>query len=308
MQRYGKSSNCKQRYRCCLCQKTFIWKQSHVKKHNERHWFRLWVAEGYSIRQLVDLSGHSRARLLRIKDYWLSKTPEEIQHFGAFKYLILDGTYFHKDGCLVTLMNAANSLALSNLYVPKENFKMIYPWLVELKDKGLQPAAITTDGERSVLRALHLVWPDALFQRCLYHIQHEGCRWLRSAPKTQAGQELRRVLLTLNSIKSVKERDIFVRRFRSWNKRYEYFLLQLPNNLKANIDLKRTVNLIHNALPNMFHYLMNPSIPSTTNALEGWHSILKRIYRQHAGLTQAHKIQFLRWHSHFKNQQFTNNF
>ena len=77
--------------------------------------------------------------------------------------------------------------------------------------------------------------------------------------------------------------------------------------VKANFDLKRTITLIHNALPDMFHYPMDPLIPSTTTALEGWHSRVKRAYRQHAGLSQRHKIQFLRWYSYFKNQQNVNN-
>ena len=306
--RHGKSANSKPRFRCLVCKKTFIWKQTFTQKYNERHWFKLWVLEGYSIRQLVALSGHSRAKILRIKDHWLPKVPPAVDQLHAFKYLVLDGTYFHKDGCLVSLMSAEQSLIVSNLYVPKEGFKTVCPWLMELKRQGLRPTAVTTDGEISVLRALRLIWPHAIFQRCLYHIQHEGCRWLRSYPSTEAGRELRRLLLTLSSVKSVKERDAFIQRFRFWKNRHQHFVIGLPHHIKANIDLLRTVRLIDNALPNMFHYLMNPSIHSTTNALEGWHSILKRSYRQHAGLTQAHKIQFLRWFSHFKNQQKSHNF
>src|SRR6266705_4528711 len=40
---------------------------------------------------------------------------------------------------------------------------------------------------------------------------------------------------------------------------------------------------------------------------KGWHSRIKRAYRQHAGLSQRHKIQFLKWYSYFENQQKTNN-
>ena len=43
-----------------------------------------------------------------------------------------------------------------------------------------------------------------------------------------------------------------------------------------------TLTLMNNALPDMFHYLMDPCIHATTNALEGWHSRIKRAYRQHA--------------------------
>jgi len=54
-------------------------------------------------------------------------------------------------------------------------------------------------------------------------------------------------------------------------------------------------------------FRMDPCIHATTNALEGWHSRIKRAYRQHAGLSQRHKIQFLKWYSYFENQQKTTN-
>lgn len=263
--------------------------------------------EHYSIRRLVSVSGHSPSKLKRIKNGWLEKNPPEFQDISSFQYGILDGTYFHKDGCLMTLMSATDQLILSNLYTAKEGFYAALDWLKRLKMRGLEPIAFTTDGERSVLKAILSLWPEAKLQRCLYHIQHEGCRWLRTYPKTEAGRQLRELLLSLTSIRSVKEQNRFVSAFKTWQNQYQSFVLSLPMHIKANFDLKRTITLIHNALPNMFHYLMDPNIHSTTNALEGWHSRTKRAYRQHAGLTQRHKIQFLKWLSYFENQQKINN-
>jgi len=167
--------------------------------------------------------------------------------------------------------------------------------------------AFTTDEERSTLRAITSIWPRVKIQRCLYHIQHEGCRWLRSYPKTLAGSELRHLLLSITSIKSVKERHFFVSSYKRWLAGHRSFVLSLPMHIKSNFDLKRTISLIDNALSDMFHYLMDPHIHSTTNILEGWHSRLKRSYRQHAGMSQRHKIQFLKCYGYFENQQKANN-
>lgn len=307
IQRFGQSSNQKQRFLCCTCHRTFIWKKSHVKRNKEKHWFRLWVTENYSIRHLASVSGYSSSKLKRIKSYWLEKSPPELQNLDRCKYMIMDGTYFHKDGCLLTLMNGPDQKILSDRYTSKESFLTVFPWLQGLKDRALEPHAFTTDGERSTLRAIRALWPDVITQRCLYHIQHEGCRWLRTYPKTTAGKTLRALLLTLTEIRSVKERDQFVSAYKAWLDQYQPFVLSLPMHIKANFDLRRTITLINNALPNMFHYLMNPLIHSTTNALEGWHSRIKRAYRQHAGLIQRHKIQFLKWFSFYENQQKINN-
>jgi hypothetical protein len=145
-----------------------------------QHWFRLWITESYSIRQLSKLSGYSSISLTRIKDYWLERNPKEVFTYDKTHYLIFDATYFHKDGCLLNLMNAEDQRIIAHLYVQKESFKETYPWFLNLRQQGLDPWIITTDGFQSVLRATELVWPQVRLQRCLYHIQHEGMRWLRS--------------------------------------------------------------------------------------------------------------------------------
>jgi transposase-like protein len=135
-------------------------------------------------------------------------------------YLIYDATYFHKDGCLLNLMNATNQKIIAHTYVQKESFKDSYNWFMSLKHQGLNPIFITTDGERSVIRAMKLVWPGAKLQRCLYHLQHEGMRWLRTYPKTEAGKELRNILSKLSRIKTAQERDAYVQTYTNWVNKY----------------------------------------------------------------------------------------
>ena len=198
-------------------------------------------------------------------------------------------------------MTIPGQKVISHLYTQKEGYYNVFDRLLKLKDQGLNPDYITMDGERSVIRAMKAIYPPVKIQRCLYPIQREGMRWLRTYPKTQAGKDLRYLLSQLCSIKSVKERDRFIRYFKSWLTQYKSFVLGLPKNKIAFKDLKRTSNLIHNALPDMFYYLNDPYIHSTTNALESFHSRLKSDYQRHRGLTAQHKIQYLSWYCYFKN-------
>lgn len=288
------------------CFKTFIWKAAHHRHRCRQHWFRLWVTESYSIRQLSTLSGYSISTIRRIKDYWLPQIPKESHNYAIVKYVIYDATYFHKDGCLINIMNADNQTIIAHTYVHKENFKDVHPWLLELKGKGLNPYCVTMDGERSIIRALKLAWPHASLQRCLYHIQHEGLRWLRTYPKTQAGRDLRFILMKLSSIKTIKDRNFFIRTYRNWLNQYRDFVMSLPRSTVAFKDLKRTIVLINNALPDMFRYLNNSHIQSTTNALEGFHSRLKTDYQRHRGLVRQHRVQYINWYCYFKNQKISN--
>jgi transposase-like protein len=107
-------------------------------------------------------------------------------------------------------------MIIASTYADREGFKSTHPWFEELKRQGLYPDAVAMDGEISVLRAIRTVWPKAKVQRCLFHIQREGMRWLRTHPKTEAGRELRDILSTLCYVKNFRERKIFIQRFQQW--------------------------------------------------------------------------------------------
>jgi transposase-like protein len=199
-------------------------------------------------------------------------------------------------------MDAQNQKIIAHIYVQKESFREAYPWFMSLKYVGLNPHFITTDGEQSIMRSMKLVWPDARLQRCLYHLQHEGIRWLRTYPKTEAGKKLRALLSRLSRIKTVGERDAFIGDYAAWVSRYRDFVRCLPQTTVAAKDLKRTMRLINNALPDMFHYLEDRGVHATTNALEGFHSRLKADYRRHRGLNKEHRIQYINWYCFFRNE------
>ena len=198
-------------------------------------------------------------------------------------------------------MDAKKGNIISTIYTKKEGFQSVYPWFRKLKKQGLKPHYITMDGERSVTRAISMVWPKAIIQRCLYHIQREGMRWLRTYPKTLAGRQLRSILRTLCSIKSVKEQNAFISSYKTWISKHREFIKSLPVSNVAFKDLKRTMVLINNALPDMFYYLKDPDVPATTNTIESFYSRVKADYRRHRGLSQMHKIHYLKWYCYLKN-------
>jgi len=258
--------------------------------------------------EIAKRSKLSLSSIKRIISYWLNKEPVFETNLSSIKYLVCDGTYFHKDGCLITLFDPFRQQIVQNHYCHKEGYRSIIGWLRVLKTKGLNPLYISMDGEQGIMRAFKETWPNIKVQRCLFHIQHEGCRWLRSYPKTIAAKELKSILLSLPSIKSVKEQKLFIYCFKTWKRQFKSYIETLPMNIKSNFDLKRTVTLIERALPDMFHYIYDPSVRSTTNILEALHSRIKKAYRQHCGLSHLHKIQFLRWFCYYENQHKTNIF
>lgn len=217
--------------------------------------------------------------------------------------MLYDGTYFHKDGCHISLMDALSHRIIAHVYEAKEGYKTTVGWFRALRERGLEPLYFIMDGERSVIRAITEVWPSMKIQRCLYHIQREGMRWLRSLPKTEAGVLLRGLLKTLCRIRTKSEKELFLEAYKSWLGRYREEVLALPRGQVAHKDLKRTMRLISNAIPDMFYYLDDPGVPNTTNTLEGYYSRLKADYRRHRGLSKKHRIDYLAWYTHFHNEK-----
>ncbi len=261
------------------------------------------MCEGFTLRQLSKLSGHSICTLRRIKDSWLIITPPNVsKDLSSHRFLVFDGTYFHKDGCLITVMDAQTQQIVSADYTDRESYMSVRMILTSLKRKGLSPSVVTMDGHQYVIRAIKETWPHITIQRCLYHIQREGLRWLRTYPKTQAGKDLKALLCSLSSIRTTKESRRFKNGFTQWINHHDAFVRALPRTTVAFKDLKRTKVLITNALPDMFHYLKEPQIPSTTNKLEGFYSRMKSQYRRHNGMTKEHRIGYLKWYCYLKSQ------
>lgn len=198
-------------------------------------------------------------------------------------------------------MDARNQKIISHIYAKKEGYHYVKDWFEHLKSKGLHPDFVSMDGERSTIKAFKETWPHVRVQRCLYHIIHEGQRWLRTYPKTQAGQDLKRLLQKIGQIHSLKEQKIFLRCYKQWLLRYKDFVRLLPKGIVAYKDLKKTITLLNNGLPDMFYFLKNKNIHSTTNALESFHSRLKSDYQRHRGLSEKNKIRYLKWYCHFQN-------
>jgi len=198
-------------------------------------------------------------------------------------------------------MGGIDQKVIFSKYVDKESYKSVLPCLLELRSKGLDPSYLSIDGHLAVMRAFREVWPDLIIQRCLYHIQREGMRWLRSRPKTKAGRELRFLLSRLHKVKTESDRCNYLSCYKSWLRRHGSFVKNLPSNSVAFKDLKKTKTLINNGLKDMFHYLTDLNVDCTTNKLEGFFSRLKADYRRHRGLSKCHRVSYLTWYCYLKN-------
>ncbi|MFH1712793.1 MAG: transposase [Candidatus Jacksonbacteria bacterium] len=187
----------------------------------------------------------------------------------------------------------------------RENFESFFSDLEQLKVSGLQVDSITSDGQKGLIKAVKQIFPQAIHQRCVIHVQRMSLNYLTRFPKTEAGKMLRILVVKLHEIKSYQRRDIWIKLFNRWCEEYDDFLKEKsesPSGRKwyTHKLLRRTRSLIKNALPNLFHYVDDSKIPKSTNGLETRFSYLKNNLKIHRGLTKKNRRNFILWYNYFK--------
>ena len=222
--------------------------------------------------------------------------------------LRVDATYF-KQFCLLCYQDDFDGYIQLIRFSDGEHYEQIREDLENLIRLGVQLESITTDGHKSILRAIKKADPGIIIQRCLVHIQRMCLIWLTKYPKHTAGQELRRLVLLLLKIKTKNDQLFWQRALIGWYKRHKDYINEKTYNVETgrywytHKMLRRSYSTINRALPNMFHYLSNPSIPNTTNGIEGFFSHLKNHLDLHRGLTTKNRINFIKWYIHFSNEK-----
>ena len=259
--------------------------------------------------QIQASSGYSQATIQRLFAYFHAHPPVINIQATHPCHLIIDGTYFAGNRCLIIYYDS--DIRYTHLYrvSTHERYEELKKDLLTLKNHGLSIMSITCDGHRALLKAIHDVFPTMIVQRCLVHVQRMSLIYLTQRPKTEAGIELRSLVLWLHTITTHEKKQEWIRVFTTWCSRYEVFLREKSVNplttrhWYTHRKLRRTRSLILHALPNLFHYLDDPLIPKSTNGVESFFGILKNHLAIHRGLSSEHWSSYITWYLSLKNDK-----
>jgi len=281
------------------CGKTFCWNNKGSKRRKEKAWFSQWITEGYSVKQLNKHSSHSPGKVRGIISDWLNHRPLLDIDLSKVINIICDGTFIEgRRHGIYAVMNAKGHSLVSGVYDIKEKVRELIIYFNVLKQMGLNPKSATIDGKPGISQALEAVWPGIIIQRCLVHIQRQGLMWCRIKPKRTDAKRLRKLLLTVTGIKTAAQAKEFINTFKVWEQRHGKRLMSTKVSGWVASDLVRARSMVIKALPNMFFFLKDSRIPSTSNAIEGYFSRLKEKYYRHRGLARRHRVQYFDWYFH----------
>jgi hypothetical protein len=170
----------------------------------------------------------------------------------------------------------------------------IYHYLrLKLERQGFELLAAVIDGKPGII---NVFW-DIPVQMCQFHQIAIVTRYLTSRPKLPAGQELRKLVLTLHKSNA----EEFSKALNDWHQRWELFLKEKTFNpltkrwFYTHKRVRSAYRSLNNNLGILFTYQKYPelNIPNTTNSLDGYFSHVKDILGVHRGLKAKRKYRLI---------------
>lgn len=312
MQRWGTHPSGKQRWRCHKCKTNTIRKRKDNRQRKRLSLFIRWLTSKATLEEISRKQGVSTKTLERWFDQFWKQTPRPLP-ISTVRTLVLDGTSVVKRQCMLLIAgDGEKRQPVSWLPVGRESYDSWYTFLRKLSWDGLDPSVVVCDAQRGLLKAIQTVWPKAHVQRCLIHVVRQSCAWLTQNPKTQAGQELLELVHALTSVRTKRQKRRWIRAFKYWSRRHDWFLKEKtygPNNRwwYTHRILRGNRSLLRNAIPDLFRFVTDPSLPRTSNHVEGGlNARLKELFRCHRGLTQDKKLVIASWYLALRQGQKTN--
>ena len=152
--------------------------------------------------------------------------------------LLIDGTWFPNKMCLVVYRDERVKATLLYRLTDNEWEEEITEDIENLMSVGVEIESITSDGGRSIIKAVRKACPNAIRQRCLAHIQRE-CLIITKHPQSEAGMELRKIVCMISLIKTYNDRRQWISDFNVWAEKHKNYLDQKP--LRKNLTESGTL-------------------------------------------------------------------
>lgn len=276
-------------------------------------WFKEWVLGKQTLDRVSAHSGYSKSKIQRLFRHYLNTPPVFSIPQKDSVHIIVDGTYFSSDICLVVYRNS--EIKCTQLYRLSDNerYEEIKEDLENLRTLDIHVESVTCDGHPAILKAVKKVFKSKItIQRCLVHIQRMSRIWLTKEPKSICGQELLKITQQIHRITTHEQKLYWLRALYDWDITHQTFIKEKslnPITLRTwytHKIIRRVRHLLIRAFPDMFHYLDNGKIHKSTNALESFFGHLKDNLSIHRGLTIKHRKNFIQWYLYLRNKQVSN--
>ena len=298
-----------QRYKCNECGYLFSARRKDITTSNRFVWFQKWVSGRMTMEEIADRSGYSTRQLHRWFDEYLDTSPSWTMTTSTPIYLLIDGTYYSDDHCLIVYRAENLKRTIFYRFATHEDQNEIASDLLNIRDLGYNVIGVTTDGGDNIIRAAQYVFPDVPRQRCVVHVQREYLASITQKPRYPETRLFRNLVQQLSVVYTVNDKLWWLKKYSQWVEENEEYVFQkavVPQTHQeyyVRNDLRKAYIHLKRALPNLFTYIDNPGVPKTTNALEAFFGHIKDQIRSHRGLAESRIDNFIKWYLFFNDQK-----
>lgn len=305
----GTQANGKKRWRCRACGTARLRSRPDVVARNRRRGF---------VSYLLGFQARKRTTLIRsdpYEDCW-QVSPEPLITGEVYDYIVIDGTSV---GNRVIAVARSSSHCLVWQYGARENSEL---WLQALR-RLPPPRAVVCDGQKGILKALAILWPNTVIQRCHVHVRRNLRTKLTLHPQSEAGKDLQWLMYMLQQVASETDMAVFVAVFDCLYAAHRAFLCERtmnpdPTSRRHWWYTHRGVRSAYRQIDaliqtgELFAYVLHPALhlPNQTNKVEGGiNAPIQELLYRHRGMTQAHQERLVDWYldSRTEHPYFTRN-
>jgi putative transposase len=294
----GQQPNGKQRWRCRTCGTGRIRPRADVAARNQLQGFVSYLLGMLPRKEYGATTTMSR----RYVACW-ETVPRPFITGEVFDYLLIDATAV---GHGVVAIARTSSYVINWQHGDREKSQL---WLAVLAQLPC-PHAIVCDGQKGILKALDLLWPTAVIQRCLVHVQRNIRGKLTANPQSEAGKDLQWLIRRLFAVNNAEQMPEFVAVFELLQTQHAGFLCERtqnpdPNGKRTWWYTHRGVRSAYNQIAKLlrddqlFAFITHPELqlPKQTNRLEGGtNASLSELLHRHRGLSPTHQRRLTDWY------------
>lgn len=187
--------------------------------------------------------------------------------------IIVDGIKVGNRYCLIS---RTADYVIAWVWVPYESSQY---WLALFRQLP-PPDYVVCDGQKGLLKALSLCWPQTIIQRCRFHAWLNVRTKLTLRPQSKAGRELLKIARNLLKVRTKRQARKWKRQLKYWHRKHRGFMNERTIKLNPKLGERRwryTHERLRSAYrqlakheDDLLHSSYNPSpkLPSTTNHIE----------------------------------------
>lgn len=290
MQKYGTRRGV-QRYRCLSCTHSF---QS--KRRPQKQQRLLYARYARKRDSVADLAEKQHRSMHWIQQQLDAASPVCEPCPPQATVIAADTTFWGRSYGVCVFRSPSLKRNLCWTEVVHETAAVYRQNLTGLQARGWRITGAVIDGRRGVASVFEQQGIPVQF--CQFHQMKTVTKYLTRKPKTEAGQELRRLSCTLHK---TTEQE-FTQALTDWCARWESFLSErsVASHKKRGWEythrsLRAAYRSLVTNLPYLFTYQKHPElgIPNTTNTIDGTFSQLKKKVGAHNGLRRDRRFKLI---------------